>query len=63
MYIIVWFRVLDTFIYIYLYIGWVHPVARVTMNVFNKARWNIVANEGVLYSFITFIYSLYIYRM
>jgi hypothetical protein len=64
-----------------LYIGWVHPVAHVTMtwvqqsfirnnasacfikhvyhnmfrlkviHVFNKARWNIVANEGLLYSF------------
>jgi hypothetical protein len=34
-----------------LYIGWAHPVAHVTMNEYNKARWNIVANEGLLYSF------------
>jgi hypothetical protein len=32
----------------YLYIGWLHPVAHVTMN---KARSNIVANEELLYSF------------
>jgi hypothetical protein len=27
----------------------------VVIHVFNKARWNIVANEGLLYSFITYI--------